>query len=186
MSKIIGSGAPTNKTPGQLGQEYFDKESGVVYMCTKVRHVPGSQTGEVDSEFEWTVGGGSASVDTSNLVTKDELNNAIATIMDNAVFNILGGDPNSFAIKVNAADNRTVIQAMGAAGPGLYTLYVQKGVSDNPTGSESSCRGICCVNTWYNLNEFYGWIILFDSDGVMYTRYASAYGPSDWKSNAVV
>lgn len=113
----------------------------------------------------------------------DDITTSITELKKDKVFEILGENPNSFAIKVNAADNKTLYQAMAEKGSGLYTVYVQKGVEDNPAGSTSSCRGICNVNTWYNLKEFYGWIILFDSYGNCYTRYISVSdGPSEWNN----
>ena len=63
MAKIIGHGAPTSKTFGVLGQEYFDKDSNKVYTCTKVTHKTAYRAGEADAEYEWSVigGGGAAS-----------------------------------------------------------------------------------------------------------------------------
>lgn len=55
MAKIIGHGAPTSKTFGVLGQEYFDKDSNKVYTCTKVTHKTAYRAGEADAEYEWTV-----------------------------------------------------------------------------------------------------------------------------------
>lgn len=55
MAKIIGHGAPTNKTFGVLGQEYFDKDSNKVYTCTKVTHKTAYRAGEADAEYEWSV-----------------------------------------------------------------------------------------------------------------------------------
>ena len=60
MAKIIGHGAPTSKTFGVLGQEYFDKDSNKVYTCTKVTHKTAYRAGEADAEYEWSIiGGGS-------------------------------------------------------------------------------------------------------------------------------
>lgn len=58
MAKIIGHGAPTSKTFGVLGQEYFDKDSNKVYTCTKVTHKTAYRAGEADAEYEWSVVGG--------------------------------------------------------------------------------------------------------------------------------
>ena len=118
--------------------------------------------------------------DLTGYATEKYVDEAITSL--DAAFKILGKDPNGFGISVKAADNKTVIEALGEAGAGLYTLYVQKGVSDNPTGTESSCRGIACVNTWYNKMEFYSWILLFDDESNLYTRYMNGvYGPQDWQ-----
>lgn len=53
MSKILGNGKPTNKTPGIVGQEYIDKLTGTSYMCTKVNHVTGDRSGESDAVYIW-------------------------------------------------------------------------------------------------------------------------------------
>lgn len=117
----------------------------------------------------------------SGLTTTSMLDEAIATLKGDAAFKILGENPDSFAIKVDASSGKTLYETMGEAKSGLYTCYVQKGVADNPAGSTSSCRGICCVNTWYKADSFYGWIILFDSDANCYTRYISVGdGISEW------
>lgn len=53
MSKILGNGKPTNKTPGIVGQEYIDKLTGTSYICTEVKHTAGLQSGESDSAYAW-------------------------------------------------------------------------------------------------------------------------------------
>lgn len=114
----------------------------------------------------------------TGIVTNDL---ALEDLKTNAVFKILGDNPDGFAISATVSGGKSLYQVMGEAKSGLYTCYVQKGVSDNPTGSESSCRGICCVNTWYTSSSYYGWIILFDSDANCYTRYISVSdGISEW------
>ena len=166
----------------------FDKDGNAVaqniptdlatqeFVTTKINEAQ-LAGGEVDLSVYYT----KSEVDTAIINAGHATQADVDNIKADAVFKILGSDPNSFAIEVNASDNKTIIQALGEAGAGLYTLYVQKGVSDNPTGSESSCRGICCVNTWYNTKEYYAWMILFDSDGNAYSRYMSVYGASEWQ-----
>lgn len=61
MSKILGNGAPTINTPGAVGQEYLDKSTGTVYMCTQAKHYPAGKSGESDGEYTWEPAGGSAS-----------------------------------------------------------------------------------------------------------------------------
>lgn len=62
MAKIIGHGAPTNKTPGSVGQEYLDKDTKTIYTCTNVKCITSMKSGEIDEVYEWTPqGGGGAS-----------------------------------------------------------------------------------------------------------------------------
>lgn len=122
-----------------------------------------------------------ANIDLTSYATNEYVDNTAKDIKSNAAFKILGDNPDSFAIYVSASGGKSLYQVMGEAGAGLYTCYVQKGVSDNPAGSASSCRGICCVNTWYTPSSYYGWAILFDSDANCYTRYISvSNGISEW------
>ena len=60
MSKILGNGAPTINTPGAVGQEYLDKSTGTVYMCTQAKHYPAGKSGESDGEYTWEPAGGSS------------------------------------------------------------------------------------------------------------------------------
>lgn len=52
MAELIGHGAPTKDTLGILGQEYFDRDSNLVYTCTKVTHKTAYLAGEADFECE--------------------------------------------------------------------------------------------------------------------------------------
>lgn len=167
-SEFSGSYKDLSDVPADLATQEF--------VTTKINEAQ-LAGGEVDLSVYYTKSEVDTAITNAGHATQADVDN----IKADAVFKILGSDPNSFAIEVNASDNKTIIQALGEAGAGLYTLYVQKGVSDNPTGSESSCRGICCVNTWYNTKEYYAWMILFDSDGNAYSRYMSAYGASEWQ-----
>lgn len=167
-SEFSGSYKDLSDVPADLATQEF--------VTTKINEAQ-LAGGEVDLSVYYTKSEVDTAITNAGHATQADVDN----IKADAVFKILGSDPNSFAIKVNASDNKTIIQALGEAGAGLYTLYVQKGVSDNPTGSESSCRGICCVNTWYNTKEYYAWMILFDSDGNAYSRYMSVYGASEWQ-----
>lgn len=123
------------------------------------------------------------SVDLTGYATEEYVTGVTNEIKANPAFQILGDNPDSFALSVTTASGKTLSEAMGEKGPGLYTTYVQKGVEGNPTGSKSSCRGICCVNTWYEKDSFYGWLILFDSEANCYTKYISVSdGESEWNN----
>ena len=64
MAKIIGRGAPTDKTYGILGQEYMDKLTGKRYICIKSATVTSDKAGEADHICEWveeSAGGGASS-----------------------------------------------------------------------------------------------------------------------------
>lgn len=68
MSKRVGHGAPTKDTPGILGSQYFDIDSGTSYTCTNIIYDNATtRTGEMREERVWTPesGGGSGGVATS-------------------------------------------------------------------------------------------------------------------------
>lgn len=63
MSKLVGHGAPTEKTMGVLGQEYFDIDSAITYTCVKVIHNNATtRTGEMAEKCEWVSNGSGGSL----------------------------------------------------------------------------------------------------------------------------
>lgn len=95
----------------------------------------------------------------------------------------MASNPGSaFGIAINTGDTKTITDAMFEKGIGLYTFWISKTSEDLPAEAKaknSSCRGVCCVDT-VKETGWYGWIILFDHEGCMYSRYIRNSVPTDW------
>lgn len=79
---------------------------------------------------------------------------------------------------ITQADGLSVVEHLEKIDEaGVYTLYVQKGLPDNPAHAEeinSSLRGMAHITLTKSANGYmYAWILLFDSVGNFYTRYTS-------------
>lgn len=145
----------------------------------------------INSRGEWiiqTPSNKSSSVDLSAYATTEYVDNALAKIPASKMFDedpaIMEANPGSqFGIALNNGDSRTIAEAMLAKGIGMYNLWVHKSNADLPAAAfakKSSCRGLCCVDT-VKETGWYGWIILIDHEGVMYSRYIRNSEPSEWK-----
>ena len=151
----------------------------------------------INSKGEWILqsatkipaaGGSAPAVDLSKYVTKEDLEKVLAAAPVLKMFEedeaIMAANPGSkFGIALNNGDNRTIADAMLAKGVGLYNLWVHKSNADLPAAAyakKSSCRGLCCVDTVKDTG-WYGWILLIDHEGVLYSRYIRNSVPSEWK-----
>lgn len=151
-----------------------------------------------DSKGEWVpqnapVASGDTETSDGNFATVEYVDSTFATKEDfekskvNSTFGedeeALAPNPGSaFGIAINNGDTKTIIDAMIEKGIGLYTLWIHKTSEDLPAevkAKNSSCRGLCCVDTVKDTG-WYGWIILFDHDGYMYSRYIRNSAPTDW------
>ena len=91
-------------------------------------------------------------------------------------------------IALGPKNDMALVDKMDELGPGLYTIYMERSCQDIPEGVreiDSSCRGIFFVDT-YKIAEqksehFYGWALLFDHDGNVYSKYVRRSVASDWK-----
>lgn len=91
-------------------------------------------------------------------------------------------------IALGPKNDMMLVDKMDELGPGLYTMYMERSCQDIPAGAkeiDSSCRGIFFVDT-YKIAEqksehFYGWALLFDHDGNVYSKYVRRSVASDWK-----
>lgn len=151
-----------------------------------------------DSKGEWVPQNApAASNDTEtsdeNFATVDYVDSTFATKEDfekskvNSTFGedeeVMASNPGSaFGIAINNGDTKTIIDAMVEKGIGLYTFWIHKTSEDLPAevkAKNSSCRGLCCVDTVKDTG-WYGWIVLFDHDGCMYSRYIRNSAPTEW------
>lgn len=96
-------------------------------------------------------------------------------------------------IRVMSSENISLVDKLKQNGKvGVFTIYVQKGCPDNPAKAaelDSSLRGMCHISV-VNEDEalgvyVYGWVILFDQEGNMYTRYLKYGGDTPWLQYAI-
>ena len=143
-------------------------------------------------------------VDMSNYVTTDMLAKAIEdanhakadALADYVTNEALAAMPFAKIMRENGEhkialgpkNDMALVDKMDELGPGLYTIYMERSCQDIPAGAreiDSSCRGIFFVDT-YKIAEqksehFYGWALLFDHDGNVYSKYVRRSIASDWK-----
>ena len=143
-------------------------------------------------------------IDMSNYVTTDMLAKAIEeanhvkadALTDYVTNEALAAMPFAKIMRENGEhkialgpkNDMALVDKMDELGPGLYTVYMERSCQDIPEGAraiDSSCRGIFFVDT-YKIAEqksehFYGWALLFDHDGNVYSKYVRRSVASDWK-----
>lgn len=143
-------------------------------------------------------------IDMSNYVTTDMLTKAIEeanhvkadALTDYVTSEVLAAMPFAKIMRENGEhkialgpkNDMALVDKMDELGPGLYTIYMERSCQDIPDGAreiDSSCRGIFFVDT-YKIAEqksehFYGWALLFDHDGNVYSKYVRRSIASDWK-----
>lgn len=138
------------------------------------------------------------------LATKEEVMEAVASVevpsieglasesyVDEAVknasmFEDVYGEEHMFGLMVNARDNISLIDAIKDKGHGFYNFWIEKGSIGQPEeviAKNSSCRGLACVDT-VKPTGWYGWVIMFDHDGDMYTQYIRNGEAKGWKLKA--
>lgn len=122
-----------------------------------------------------------------NLASESYVDEAIAAI--NPIKDGYG-EAHTFGLMVDSSENRTLIDAMLEKGKvGMYNFHVEKGCPGQPlevAEKNSSCRGIACIDTYYSNSNWYGWIIMFDHDGEMYTQYIRGAEPKGWKRTMTI
>ena len=136
------------------------------------------------------------------LATREEVMEAVASVeipsveglasefyVDEAIknagmFEDIYGEEHMFGLMVNARDNISLVDAIKDKGHGFYNFWIEKGSVGQPEeviAKNSSCRGMVCVDTVKPTGKWYGWIIMFDHDGDMYTQYIRNGEPKGWK-----
>ena len=143
-------------------------------------------------------------VDMSNYVTIDMLTQAIENanhikadaLTDYVTSEALAAMPFAKIMRENGehkialgpTNDMALVDKMDELGPGLYTIYMERSCQDIPEGAreiDSSCRGIFFVDTYkiaeHNSEHFYGWALLFDHDGNVYSKYVRRSIASNWK-----
>lgn len=111
----------------------------------------------------------------------------VEAILDNPVFAMMNGPYNateSYGIRIGD-DSTTIIKEMEAKGVGVYNIWISKTNSDLPEAvkaKSSSVRGLCSVGTVdASTKEWHGWILIFDQDGDVYSRYIRRSVVGNWK-----
>lgn len=138
------------------------------------------------------------------LATKEEVMEAVASVevpsveglasesyVDEAIknasmFEDIYGEEHMFGLMVNARDNISLMDAIKEKGHGFYNFWIEKGSIGQPEeviAKNSSCRGLACVDT-VKPTGWYGWVIMFDHDGDMYTQYIRNGEAKGWKLKA--
>ena len=138
------------------------------------------------------------------LATKEEVMEAVASVevpsveglasesyVDEAIknasmFKDVYGEEHMFGLMVNARDNISLMDAIKEKGHGFYNFWIEKGSIGQPEeviAKNSSCRGLACVDT-VKPTGWYGWVIMFDHDGDMYTQYIRNGEAKGWKLKA--
>ena len=91
-------------------------------------------------------------------------------------------------IAIGPNNDTLLVDKMDELGPGLYTVFMERSCQDIPERAreiDSSCRGIFFVDTYkiaeHKSEHFYGWALLFDHDGNVYSKYVRRSVASDWK-----
>lgn len=90
-------------------------------------------------------------------------------------------------IAIGPSNDMLLVDKMDELGPGLYTVYMERSCQDVPEGAReinSSCRGIFFVDTYKHAgpdDHFYGWALLFDHGGNVYSKYIRRSIASEWK-----
>lgn len=138
-------------------------------------------------------------IDMSQYVTVDMLtkyDEALAAAADHVTNEALAAMPFAKIMRENGEhkiamgpkNDMPLVDKMDELGPGLYTIYMERSCQDIPEGAreiDSSCRGIFFVDTYkiaeQNSQHFYGWALLFDHDGNVYSKYVRRSIASDWK-----
>lgn len=124
----------------------------------------------------------------SNLMRLDErINNCITDErLAEKPFTKITNDIGEHYLDIQASDGITPIQKMEEAGPGFYTMYVQRntlGIPEHAVEIDSSLRGFCFVDTYnHGTTEYwYGYIVLFDMESNCYAQYIWRGIPQGWK-----
>ena len=135
-------------------------------------------------------------VDMSNYVTIDMLGKAMDILSDYVTSEALAAMPFAKIMRENGEhkialgpkNDMALVDKMDELGPGLYTVFMERSCQDIPEGAreiDSSCRGIFFVDTYkiaeHKSEHFYGWALLFDHDGNVYSKYVRRSVASDWK-----
>lgn len=113
----------------------------------------------------------------------------IKEIIDNLPTHTLFGDGNEykhFGIGLIDRNGPSLIEhIMALKEKGLYTVYVDDGIKDNPISPvpTSAFRGLCHLTNLESADKSklaYGWVVLFDQEGHAYVNYIRRSVASGW------
>lgn len=91
----------------------------------------------------------------------------------------------AFGLKLSEKDGKSLVEAIDELHVGMYTVYVQKGVKDNPVWADpdSSLRGVIHLTNSHNDSsnqKDYGWVMLMDKLNNVFIRHLYRGEWSDW------
>lgn len=123
------------------------------------------------------------------LAQVEYVDDKVAEILKNPVFNMMSGDKaptgHMLGLYIEAKDNKSLIDVMMEKGLGMYNFWIEKGAPGQPAevvAKNSSCRGLCCYDTANGTGGKYGWILMIDQDGDVYSQYIRNGVAKGWKN----
>lgn len=132
-------------------------------------------------------------VDLTGYATEAYVDEKVENVLDNPVFDIFGADNvnnpklERYGIYVKAADNKSIVEVMQEKGLGFWNFFVQKGSKDMPkkmASDNTSGHGICCVDYYVRVDEWAGYVLMFNKNNECYFRYISHGVAGPWMQMA--
>lgn len=131
-------------------------------------------------------------IDLSGYVKNEDLAEALAAYVSNEAltampFANIMSENGEHKIALGPTNDMMLVDKMDELGPGLYTMYMERSCQDIPAGAreiDSSCRGIFFVDTYKHAgpdDHFYGWALLFDHAGNVYSKYVRRSIATEWQ-----
>ena len=132
-------------------------------------------------------------IDLSGYVKSEDLAETLAAYVSNEAlvampFANIMRENGEHKIALGPTNDMMLVDKMDELGPGLYTMYMERSCQDIPAGAreiDSSCRGIFFVDTYkiaeQNSQHFYGWALLFDHAGNVYSKYVRRSIATEWQ-----
>lgn len=168
------SGEISSDLTGYATEDYVENKIAPIYSV--IPNIDGLASEEYVQEQDNIIKENMAvlQADMTELATNPVLNMFAAQAPDN----------HQMGLYIEAKENKSLVEAMMEKGLGMYNFWIEKGAPNQPdavTEKNSSCRGLCCVDTYRSETNWYGWIMMFDQDGDVYMQYIRNAEPKGWK-----